>query len=98
MADWGNDRIQKFTPQGEFLRFFGEAGRGPSKLHRPSDVAVDADGDVYVTDWGQDKVEVYDAHGGHLTTFFGDSEQLSPPRRGIPAVERCRQREAAIGD
>ena len=54
---------------------------GPGKLHRPSDVAVDADGDVYVTDWGQDKVEVYDAHGGHLTTFFGDSKELSP--RGV---------------
>ena len=81
VADWGNDRIQKFTPQGEFLRVIGEPGKGPGKLHRPSDVAVDADGDVYVTDWGQDKVEVYDADGRHLTTFYGDSADLSP--RGV---------------
>ena len=81
VADWGNDRIQKFTPEGEILRVIGEPGRGPGRLHRPSDVAIDADGDVYVTDWGQDKVEIYDVGGGHLTTFYGDSEELSP--RGV---------------
>ena len=85
VADWGNDRIQKFSPHGEFLYIIGEPGSGPGKLHRPSDVAVDADGDVYVTDWGQDKVEVYDSDGAHLTTFYGDSEELSP--RGIKYLE-----------
>ena len=63
----------------------GEPGKGPGKLHRPSDVAVDADGDIYVCDWGQDKVEVYDADGAHLTTLYGDSEELSP--RGIKYLE-----------
>ena len=33
------------------------------QLRRPSDVAVDKDGDVYVTDWRNHKVEVYDAEG-----------------------------------
>ena len=81
IADWGNDRVQKFSSDGQFLVVIGEPGIGSGKLHRPSDVAVDADGDVYVTDWGQDKVEVYDADGAHLTTFYGDSEELSP--RGV---------------
>ena len=85
VADWGNDRIQKFTPDGELIQIIGEPGSGPGKLHRPSDVAVDADGDIYVTDWGQDKVEVYDANGHHLTTFYGDSEDLSP--RGVKYLE-----------
>ena len=56
----------------------GEPGQGAGKLRRPSDVAVDADGDVYVTDWGQSKVEVYDADGGHLTSIYGDHNKLSP--------------------
>ena len=86
VADWGNDRIQKFTPEGELLQVIGEAGTGAGRLHRPSDVAVDADGDVYVTDWGQDKLEVYDAGGAHLTTFYGDSQELSP--RGVLYLQR----------
>ena len=85
VADWNNHRIQKFTPEGKLLQLIGEPGRGPGKLHRPSDVAVDSDGDVYVCDWGQDKVEIYDADGSHLTTLFGDSEELSP--RGIKYLE-----------
>ena len=85
VADWNNHRIQKFTPDGELLQIIGEPGSGPGRLHRPSDVAVDADGDVYVCDWGQDKVEVYDSDGSHLTTLYGDSEELSP--RGVKYLE-----------
>ena len=67
------------------MTIIGEPGTGPGKLHRPSDVAVDSDGDVYVCDWGQDKVEVYDADGAHLATLYGDSEELSP--RGVKYLE-----------
>ena len=56
-----------------------EPGKGPGKLHRPSDVAVDADGDVYVTDWGQDKVEVYDAHGRTPDNLLSETPKSSLP-------------------
>ena len=85
VADWNNHRVQKFTSDGELLQIIGEPGRGPGKLHRPSDVSVDADGDVYICDWGQDKVEIYAPDGAHLSTLFGDSEELSP--RGIKYLE-----------
>ena len=50
-------------------------GRG--QLTRPSDVTVDSDGDVYVCDWANDRVQVYGPDGGFITTFIGDAQELA---------------------
>jgi tripartite motif-containing protein 71 len=47
------------------------------QLYRPSSVALDKDGDVYVADWGNDRVHVFDPDGSLVTTFIGDAEALS---------------------
>ncbi len=52
VADARNQRVQKFTPQGEFLVTYGTPGTGPGQFEKPVDVAVDADGAVYVSDYG----------------------------------------------
>ena len=49
----------------------------PGSLDGPSDVAVDQDGDVYVVDWGNDRVQVFSADGSFVTAFIGDAEKLS---------------------
>ncbi len=35
VADWRNDRIQKFTADGDFLTTFGTPGYGEGQLQRP---------------------------------------------------------------
>jgi len=50
VADMDNDRVQKFTADGKFLVAV-EAG-----FDRPTDVAEAADGSLYVTDFGHDRV------------------------------------------
>ena len=77
VADWHNDRAQKFSPEGEYIATFGAPGGGPGQVKHPSDVAVDKDGDVYITDWWNHKLEVYDSAGGHIASFRGDAERLS---------------------
>ena len=81
VADWNNHRVQKLRPDGTFVQSFGvgagRAGNGPGELNRPSSVAVDTDGVVYVADRGNDRVQAFSADGAHLTTLVGDS-QLSP--------------------
>ena len=42
--------IQKFTCEGSFVTSWGEPGTGPGQFDRPSGVAVDSEGCVYVTD------------------------------------------------
>ena len=47
-------------------------------MHRPSGVAVDSDGDVYVTDWANHRVQVYGPDGVFVTTLVGAAQVPSP--------------------
>ena len=38
-------------------------------LNHPTDVAVDPDGDIYVTDWGNHRVSIFEADGTPLTNL-----------------------------
>ena len=40
VADGGNHRIQKFTPDGQFLTAVGAQGKGPLQFDYPTDIVV----------------------------------------------------------
>jgi sugar lactone lactonase YvrE len=40
-------------------------------------VTVDPDGDVYVCDWGNNRVRIYDAQGEPLASLIGDAQVLA---------------------
>jgi tripartite motif-containing protein 71 len=46
-------------------------------LNHPTDVAVDPDGDIYVTDWGNHRVSIFEADGTPLTNLYGDAQVMS---------------------
>jgi tripartite motif-containing protein 71 len=46
-------------------------------LNHPTDVAVDPDGDIYITDWGNHRVCIFEADGTPLTNLYGDSQVMS---------------------
>jgi len=46
-------------------------------LNHPTDVAVDPDGDIYVADWGNHRVSIFDANGKPLTNLMGDAQIMS---------------------
>ncbi len=77
VADWRNDRVQRFTPGGQHLQTLDNAGpnapAGKEKMNRPSDVAVDAHGDVYVCDRGNDRVLQFNPRGLFIESFYGDA-------------------------
>ena len=60
VCDTGNDRVQKLTLDGHPLAQVGARGFGEAQFVRPSDVAVDGDGNVYVTDTGNHRLEKFD--------------------------------------
>jgi len=49
----------------------------PGLLNHPTDVAVDPDGDIYVTDWGNHRVCVFDSEGKAIANLIGDAQVLS---------------------
>jgi len=61
VADTGNARVQKFGPDGRFLKAVGTAGSGEGEFNQPSDLALDGQGNVYVIDTWNHRVQKFDA-------------------------------------
>lgn len=72
VADTTNFRVQRFSPDGEFIGAFGQAGDAPGSFARPKSVAVDRDGIVYVLDAAFNNVQLF-TEDGQALMFFGDA-------------------------
>jgi DNA-binding beta-propeller fold protein YncE len=46
-------------------------------LNHPTDVAVDPDGDIYVSDWANHRVCIFDSEGGPIANLWGDAQVMS---------------------
>lgn len=57
VADFYNDRVQKFAPDGTFLTSFGETGEGAGQFGHAIAVAVAADGTVFVADFLNNRIQ-----------------------------------------
>ncbi|RME64390.1 MAG: 6-bladed beta-propeller [Alphaproteobacteria bacterium] len=66
VADFYNDRIQTFAPDGTFLMAFGESGEGAGMFRHPIAVAVAGDGTVFVTDFLNNRVQKWRRHDTRL--------------------------------
>ncbi|MEW6717172.1 MAG: flippase activity-associated protein Agl23 [Chloroflexota bacterium] len=68
VADTWNHRIQKFTPDGQFLLMWGYFGQGetPDAFWGPRDVAIDSQGRVFVADTGNKRIVIFDQAGKYI--------------------------------
>ena len=81
VADWRNDRVQKFTPDGRFLFALGGSGSGDGEFKRPSGVAVDMHGDIYVADRENHRIQLFSREGRYVEKFIGDATISRSGRR-----------------
>ncbi len=64
VSEYGDyDRIQKFSPEGQFLFQWGGHGSEPGQFIRPQNMAVDEQDHLWVADACNDRVQVFDATG-----------------------------------
>ncbi|QDS90367.1 Serine/threonine-protein kinase PknD [Rosistilla ulvae] len=57
------DRIQKFSPTGEFLMQWGSTGTEPGQFVRPQSLAIDRHDHIWVADSCNHRIQVFDANG-----------------------------------
>ena len=50
---------------------------------------MDSDGDIYVADWGNHRISIFDSEGTPLTNLMGDAQVMSEVG---PAEHRCQPR------
>jgi DNA-binding beta-propeller fold protein YncE len=75
VADFGNDRVQKFNSNLEFVSAWGAHGNLPGQFKQPSAIFVGPNDDVYVTDTWNQRIQVFNKNGEYLrewgAAFFG---------------------------
>lgn len=71
LADTGNDRIQVFDANGNFILKFGSEGTGQGEFDMPSGVDIDPDSNIYVADTANDRVQVFNESGSFIREFGG---------------------------
>ena len=74
VTDSGNDRVQKFTwdevnEEYDFDLAWGTTGSGDLQFRSPRGIAVASNGDVYVVDCNNHRVQVIDEDGGVVTSW-----------------------------
>jgi DNA-binding beta-propeller fold protein YncE len=95
VVDTQNDDVVVFDADSlKLLRKIGTPGKkhkltDPGTFALPTGVAVDADGNVYVTDTLNNRVEIFDAEGNFISTFGknGDGPGFLARPKGI-AIDR----------
>ena len=61
-----NSRIAKVDPEGNWLKSWGEPGDQPGQFNVPHSIAADAQGNIYVADRGNRRIQVFDGDGKFL--------------------------------
>ena len=99
VADLGNTRIQKFSPEGTFLAAFGKFGTGEGELREPNGITVDSTGNFYVADALNNRLIKFKADGtferqwsGPAPGFYGPRDVAISPYRQLYVLDQGRNR------
>jgi DNA-binding beta-propeller fold protein YncE len=65
----GNNRVVKFTTDGRYLMEWGQTGYAPGEFRALHAIAIDDDGRVLVGDRSNNRIQIFDQQGSHLTTW-----------------------------
>jgi DNA-binding beta-propeller fold protein YncE len=71
-----NNRIAKFTKDGNFLKSWGQTGSGQGQFSQIRGIASDAAGNIYVADAGNKRIQVFDGEG----TFKSQIANIGTPQ------------------
>lgn len=59
VADFLSQRIKIYSDEEELLDVFGSHGTGDGELDRPTDITHDAEGNLFVVDFGNERIQKF---------------------------------------
>ena len=77
VSESAGDRLSLLDGKGRFIKNIGEKGRGEGQFIGPQYIAYDSFGNIYVTDFGNARVVVFDPEGNGLLHFGGKTEDFA---------------------
>ena len=66
----GNNRVMKFSRDGRYLMQWGKTGYGPGEFRTLHGIAIDMQGRIYVADRNNNRIQLFDQQGKHLSTWL----------------------------
>ncbi len=67
----GNARVAKFDKDGHFIKSWGARGSDPGQFTSLHGIALDAQGNVFVADAGNKRIQVFDGDGNVKSQITG---------------------------
>jgi DNA-binding beta-propeller fold protein YncE len=86
-----NSRIAKVDRHGNWLKSWGDRGNKPGEFNTPHSIAADANGNIYVADRGNRRIQVFDGDGNFLREIRIDvpyDPKARPAIGGVPDVAK----------
>ena len=78
ILDTGNNRLQKFDLDGNFLMLWGEKGNGNGQFYYPAGLAVSSDNNyVYVADTSNNRIQKFNVNGNFIK-IIGSNMLVNP--------------------
>jgi NHL repeat len=68
---YGNSRIVKISPEGQWAKSVGTYGDGQDQFKTPHGITADNQGNIYVADRGNRRIQVYDSNLTFKTSITG---------------------------
>jgi DNA-binding beta-propeller fold protein YncE len=81
-----NTRVHRFTKDGELIQSWGQPGKtAPGDFHLPHSLAISPDGNVYVCDRANARVQIFRPDGKFIGmwTGMGGPNEIARDRNGI---------------
>jgi len=82
----GNNRVVKLSKDGKFIKAWGKTGYAPGEFRTLHGIAIDSRGRVFVADRNNNRIQLFDQEGKHLSTWtqfgtpsgiaFDDKDQI----------------------
>jgi len=66
-----NARVHRFTPDGRLVESWGTPGHGQGEFHLPHSIAFDPDGNLYVADRSNKRVQIFTPEGDFRGMWTG---------------------------